>query len=122
MWKPVIDVSANAAHQTDTSNRPDLGRRIAGASIQASFLPTDKLGITIGTGYAQSKYDANDLLYQTNRTDNLYSGNAVVQYKLTKDLAARLELTYYNNLSNLSLYGYEQWTGAVKLRYEWNSN
>ena len=121
-WKPVIDVSANAAHQTDTSNRPDLGRRIAGAAIQASFLPTDKLGVTIGAGYAQSKYDANDLLYQTSRTDNLYSGNAVVQYKLTKELAARLELTYYNNLSNLSLYGYEQWTGAFKLRYEWNSN
>ena len=121
-WQPVVDVSANMAHQTDTSNRPDLGRRIAGGALQLSFLPTEKLGVTIGAGYAQSKYDANDLLYQTNRTDNLYSGNAVLQYKLTKELSARMEITYYNNLSNLNLYGYEQWTGAIKLRYDWNSN
>ena len=121
-WKPVVDFSVNTAHQTDTSNRPDLGRRIMGGSIQASFLPAEKVGITIGAGYAQSKYDANDLLYQTNRTDNLFSGNAVLQYKLTKDLSARMEITYYNNLSNLNLYGYEQWTGAIKLRYDWNSN
>ena len=121
-WKPVVDISANTAHQTDTSNRPDLGRRIAGGALQLSFLPTDKFGVTIGAGYAQSKYDANDLLYQANRTDNLYSGNAVLQYKLTKELSARMEFTYYNNASNLVLYGYEQWTGAVKLRYDWNSN
>ncbi len=121
-WKPVIDVSANMAHQGDTSNRPDLGRRIAGGTLQLSFLPTEKFGVTLGTGYAQSKYDANDLLYQTNRTDNLYSGNAVLQYKLTKELTARMEITYYNNLSNLNLYGYEQWSGAIKLRYDWNSN
>ena len=121
-WQPVIDVSANMAHQTNTSNRPDLGRRIAGGALQLSFLPAEKVGVMLGAGYAQSKYDANDLLYQTNRTDNLFSGNAVVQYKLTKDLSARMEVTYYNNLSNLNLYGYEQWTGAIKLRYDWNSN
>ncbi len=121
-WQPVIDVSANMAHQIDTSNRPDLGRRIAGGALQLSFLPAEKVGVTIGAGYAQSKYDANDLLYQTNRTDNLFSGNAVLQYKLTKELSARMEVTYYNNLSNLNLYGYEQWTGAIKLRYDWNSN
>jgi tetratricopeptide (TPR) repeat protein len=121
-WQPVIDVSANMAHQIDTSNRPDLGRRIAGGALQLSFLPSEKVGVTIGTAYAKSKYDANDLLYQAGRTDNLYSANAVLQYKLTKELSARMELTYYNNLSNLNLYGYEQWTGAIKLRYDWNSN
>ncbi|MBU3568564.1 tetratricopeptide repeat protein [Polynucleobacter alcilacus] len=121
-WQPVLDLSANMAHQIDTSNRPDLGRRIAGAALQLSFLPAEKLGVTIGAGYAKSKYDSNDLLYQTNRVDNLYSGNAVLQYKLTKELSARMEITYYNNLSNLNLYGYEQWTGAIKLRYDWNSN
>jgi hypothetical protein len=121
-WQPVLDLSANMAHQMDTSNRPDLGRRIAGGALQLSFLPAEKLGVTIGAGYAKSKYDANDQLYQTNRVDNLYSGNAVLQYKLTKELSARMEITYYNNLSNLNLYGYEQWSGAIKLRYDWNSN
>jgi hypothetical protein len=121
-WKPVVDFSVNAGKQTNTSDRPDLGRNIAGGNIQVSMLPSEKVGITVGAGYAQSNYGASDLLYQANRKDNLYSGNAVLQYKLTKDLSARMEVTYYNNLSNLNLYGYEQWTGAIKLRYDWNSN
>jgi tetratricopeptide (TPR) repeat protein len=121
-WKPVVDFSVNAGKQSNTSDRPDLGRNIAGGNIQVSMLPSEKVGITVGAGYAQSNYGANDLLYQANRKDNLYSGNAVLQYKLTKDLSARMEVTYYNNLSNLNLYGYEQWTGAIKLRYDWNSN
>jgi len=122
MWKPVVDVNANFGHQNDTSNRPDLGRHILGASLQLSFLPKDLWAVSVGAGYAQSKYDANDLLYQSSRTDGLVSANLAVQYKLTKELSTRLEFTYYNNASNLSLYNYDQWTGAIKLRYEWNSN
>jgi hypothetical protein len=122
MWKPVLDVNANVAHQNDTSNRPDLGRKIAGATVQVSFLPKDRWAVSVGTGYTQSKYNANDLLYQAPRTDNLVSGNLAVKYNLTKELSTRLEFTYFNNLSNLNLYSYDQWTGAIKLRYDWNSN
>lgn len=121
-WSPVVDVMANVANQNNTSNRPDLGRKIAGGNVQLSMLPTDKLGISVGAGYARSNYGGTDPLFLTNRSDNLLSGNAVVQYKLTKDLSARAEFTYFNNQSNINLYGYEQWTGALKLRYEWNSN
>jgi tetratricopeptide (TPR) repeat protein len=121
-WSPVVDVMANYASQTNTSNRPDLGRKITGGNIQLSMIPTEKLGISVGAGYAHSNYGAPDLLFLTNRADNLVSGNAVVQYKLTKELSARAEFTYFNNQSNINLYGYDQWTGALKLRYEWNSN
>ena len=122
LWKPVVDVNANFAHQNDTSNRPDLGRRIAGGTLQLSLLPKELWAVSVGTGYTQSKYDANDLLYLAPRTDNLISGNLAVQYKLTKELSSRLEFTYYNNLSTLSLYSYDQWTGAIKLRYDLSSN
>ena len=121
-WKPVLDLSLNTVKQNSTADRPDLGRRIYGGAIQASFLPMPQFAVTVGGGYAQSKYDANDLLYQAPRTDGLYSGNLMLQYKLNKNLSTRLEVTYYNNLSNLPLYGYEQWTGAIKLRYDWDSN
>ena len=121
-WSPVVDVMANVANQNNTSNRPDLGRKITGGNVQLSMLPTDKLGISVGAGYAHSNYGGTDPLFLTNRSDNLLSGNAVVQYKLTKDLSARAEFTYFNNHSNINLYGYDQWTGALKLRYEWNSN
>ncbi|QWD77377.1 tetratricopeptide repeat protein [Polynucleobacter sp. MWH-Svant-W18] len=121
-WKPVLDVSLNTVKQNSTADRPDLGRRIYGGAIQTTFLPMPQLAVTVGGGYSQSKYDANDLLYQAPRTDGLYSGNLMLQYKLNKNLSTRLELTYFNNLSNLPLYGYEQWTGAIKLRYDWDSN
>ncbi len=121
-WKPVLDFGANYASQINTSNRPDLARHIGGGTAQLSLVPTDKWGVTVGMGYARSNYQAADIVYQTGRGDNLFSGNAVLQYKLTKELSARLEATYYNNTSNLSLYQYQQWTGALKLRYDWSSN
>jgi len=122
LWKPVVDVGANYASQINTSNRPDLARHIGGGTLQLSVVPTDKWGVTLGAGYARSNYQAADIVYQQGRSDNLLSGNAVVQYKLTKELSARLEATYYNNTSNLPLYSYQQWTGALKLRYDWSSN
>ena len=121
-WKPVVDLGANYASQINTSNRPDLARHIGGGTVQLSVVPTDKWGVTVGAGYARSNYQASDIVYQTGRGDNLLSGNAVLQYKLTKELSARLEATYYNNTSNLPLYSYQQWTGALKLRYDWSSN
>lgn len=120
-WQPVIDLNANLANQINLSSRPDLGRHIGGGAVQLSFLPTEKIGVTVGAGYARSNYGASDLIYQQSRADNLLSGNLVFQYRLTKDLSARLEGTYYNNNSNLSLYTYQQWTGAIKLRYDWSS-
>jgi hypothetical protein len=121
-WKPVVDLGANYASQINTSNRPDLARHIGGGTAQLSLVPTDKWGVTVGAGYARSNYQAADIVYQAGRSDNLLSGNAVLQYKLTKELSARLEATYYNNTSNLPLYSYQQWTGALKLRYDWSSN
>ena len=121
-WKPVVDVGANYASQINTSNRPDLARHIGGGTLQLSVVPTDKWGVTLGVGYARSNYQAPDIVYQQGRSDNLLSGNGVLQYKLTKELSARLEATYYNNSSNLPLYSYQQWTGALKLRYDWSSN
>ena len=75
----------------------------------------------MGVGYTKSSYGGSDFLFETNRSDNLFSANAVFQYKLSKQLTARAELTYYTNQSNLDLYGYNQWTGAVKLRYSYDS-
>ncbi len=120
-WQPVIDVTANLGQQNNTSNRPDLGRNILGANVQLSFLPKADFGVSMGVGYTKSSYGGSDFLFETNRSDNLFSANAVFQYKLSKQLTARAELTYYTNQSNLDLYGYNQWTGAVKLRYSYDS-
>ena len=120
-WQPVVDLTATFAKQTNISDRPDLGRTLVGGNVQVSFMPNAQTGISLGAGYAQSNYGSEDLLYQANRSDGLISANAVLQYSLTKELSARAEFTYFNNLSNLGLYSYNQWTGALKLRYSYAS-
>lgn len=119
--KPVVDLVGNLARLASTANRPDLTRNIGGGGLQLSFLPADKWGISSGVSYAQYNYSAQDLLFLEGRTDNLYSANGVVQYKLGDGWSTRMELTYYNNQSNLALYTYQQFTAALKLRYDWDS-
>jgi hypothetical protein len=120
-WQPVIDITANLGQQNNTSDRPDLGRAIRGVNVQVSFLPATEFGVSMGLGYTQSNYGGSDFLFDSTRADSLLSANTVLQYKLSKQLSARAEFTYYNNQSNLPLYGYNQWTAAVKLRYSYES-
>ncbi len=120
IWSPLLVVNANYAFQDNTQNRPDLTRRIGGASLTIFALPTDKWGLNVSAGYAKSNYDGQDLLYQSYRSDGLTSISGMLEYKLTKNWSTRLEATYYNNQSNLPLYSYQQATGALKLRYAWD--
>ena len=120
LWSPLLVLNANYAFQDNTQNRPDLTRRIGGASLTLFALPSDKWGLNISAGYAKSNYDGQDLLYQSYRSDGLTSISGMLEYKLTKNWSTRLEATYYNNQSNLPLYSYQQATGALKLRYAWD--
>lgn len=116
-WSPLLVLNANYAFQDNIQNRPDLSRRIGGASVTLFAIPSVKWGMNISAGYAKSNYDGQDLLYQTYRSDGLTSLSAMLEYKLNKSWSTRVEATYYNNQSNLPLYTYQQATGAVKLRY-----
>lgn len=116
-WSPLLVLNANYAFQDNIQNRPDLTRRINGASLTVYALPSDKWGLNVSAGYAKSNYDGQDLLYQAYRVDGLTSVTAMLEYKLTKSWSTRVEATYYNNQSNLPLYTYQQATGALKLRY-----
>lgn len=119
-WAPVLVLNGIVAKQTNTQNRPDLSRNIGGLNVTIFALPSNKWGINVNTGYSKSNYGGQDLLYVANRTDGLLSVNGTVEYKLTKNWSTRLEATYFNNQSNLSLYTFQQVTGALKLRYEWD--
>jgi hypothetical protein len=119
-WAPTFVVNGNFAHQENTQNRPDLTRRIAGINLTLFAMPSNKWGTNLNAGFAKSNYEGQDLLYQAYRSDGLLSVNGTIEYKLTKQWSTRLELTYYNNRSNLSLYSFQQATGAMKLRYEWD--
>jgi tetratricopeptide (TPR) repeat protein len=120
-WKPAVDLGVSFSRQDNQSGRTDLSRNIYGTNIQVSMLPADKWGISVGAGYAASNYDAQDLIYQADRSDGLFSANGLVQYKLSKTLAARVEVNYYQNFSNLNLYSYQQISGMARLKYDWDS-
>jgi hypothetical protein len=118
-WAPVLVLNGIAAKQVNNQNRPDLSRNIGGLNVTVFALPSNKWGINVNAGYSRSNYQGQDLLYVANRTDGLLSVNGTVEYKLTKNWSTRLEATYFNNQSNLSLYTFQQATAALKLRYEW---
>ena len=118
-WAPVLQMNANFAQQTNTQNRPDLSRNIAGAAVTLFALPSDKWAVNVNVGYTRSNYEGQDLIYLAYRQDGLLSANAALEYKLSKRWSTRGELTYFNNQSNLSLYSFQQATAALKLRYEW---
>ena len=119
-WAPVVVLNGIVAKQSNTQNRPDLSRNIGGINLTVFALPGEKWGVNVNTGYSKSNYQGQDLLYVSNRTDGLLSVNGTVEYKLTKNWSTRLEVTYFNNQSNLNLYTFQQTTGALKLRYEWD--
>jgi tetratricopeptide (TPR) repeat protein len=119
-WAPVLSLNANVAQQGNTQNRPDLSRRIAGAAFTVFALPSDKWAMNVNVGYTRSNYEGQDLIYLAYRQDGLLSANAALEYKLSKHWSTRAELTYFDNQSNLNLYSFQQVTGALKLRYEWD--
>jgi hypothetical protein len=119
-WAPVLQFNANFAKQTNTQNRPDLSRNIAGGAVTLFALPSDKWAVNMNVGYTKSNYEGQDLLYLADRQDGLLSASAALEYKLSKQWSTRAELTYFNNQSNLTLYSFQQATGALKLRYEWD--
>lgn len=119
-WAPVLQFNANFAQQTNTQNRPDLSRKIAGGAVTLFALPSNKWAVNVNVGYTKSNYEGQDLIYLAYRQDGLWSGNAALEYKLSKQWSTRAELTYFNNQSNLNLYSFQQATGALKLRYEWD--
>ena len=119
-WAPVLQLNANSAQQTNTQNRPDLSRNIVGGAVTLFALPSDKWAVNLNVGYTKSNYEGQDLIYLAYRQDGLLSANAALEYKLSKRWSTRGELTYFNNQSNLSLYSFQQATGALKLRYEWD--
>ena len=119
-WAPVLQFNANYAQQINTQNRPDLTRNIAGGAVTLFALPSDKWAVNMNVGYTKSNYEGQDLIYLAYRQDGLLSASAALEYKLTKQWSTRAELTYFNNQSNLTLYSFQQATGALKLRYEWD--
>jgi hypothetical protein len=120
-WSPVLMAGANYSHQNNTENRPDLGRKITGATLGVYALPSNNWGVSLIGGYSRSNYDAQDIIFLQTRKDNLWSLNGTFEYKMSKTLSTRLELTYYNNVSNLGLYSFTQATAALKLRYQWDA-
>jgi hypothetical protein len=119
---PVLTAGVNRSAQNNTENRPDLGRKITGANLGVYALPANDWGVSLIGAYTLSNYDGQDINFLQTRRDNLWSLNSTIEYRMSKSLSTRLELTYYNNVSNLNLYSFTQATAALKLRYQWDSH
>jgi hypothetical protein len=64
----------------------------------------------------RSQYDKFDTEFQTERHDLRRAFEAGVHYYLERDLSVRLNLSYAYVRSNIPIYEYERFEGALMLR------
>jgi hypothetical protein len=117
-WQPVLNATAFYGDEHNREGRGDLGRGIAGASVDITVSPSAFWALNAGLAYAQSDYDAPiPLLDVTRRDRNLGVGLGAI-YLVNRNLSVRGEYRYAKNTSNLELYEYTRHVGVLKVRYE----
>jgi tetratricopeptide (TPR) repeat protein len=117
-WQPLLQLGASYGRESNSKNRPDLGRNLAGLRIAVTLSPNANWSLALGLTYQDSRYSGVDTLLATRRRDAYRAADATATYSLSKTLSLRSELLLSDNDSNLSLNKYKRNVVAVKLRYD----
>lgn len=120
--RSTLDVELTAARENNIRGQNDLTRNIFGARVGLGFVPNPRTQAGLIASYTKSRYGAPEpLAPEPNiiKDDGLLSLEANVQYQMTKGWSVRGEYIFLRNLSNVTLYAYEQQVALMKLRYEW---
>jgi tetratricopeptide (TPR) repeat protein len=93
-----------------------LGNRIS-ASVLVPILK--KLNLTISGGTLIQKYDNIHTVYNERRKDNVYSGSALLAYKIFKDHEFQIQYSHIRDDSNLTIYDYKRniYSAGIQLRF-----
>ena len=120
--KAGLDVSLNIGREKNLKDRPDFTRDIYGVRFVLGFQPAARWQGSLTYAYTHSDYDGADQFApdeETYKNENLHNIELGMQYQLTKGWSFRAELGYTQNVTNVTLYEYEQKTAFIKMRYEW---
>lgn len=117
-WRPLLTFNAGYSVEDNRKSRDDLGRGIYALRAGVSASPAPRWSVGGGVGVQFSRYDAQDSLFSTTRSDRYLSVDAAIGYALTRNLSLRGEILLSENRSNINLYDYRRDVLAVKVRYE----
>lgn len=117
-WRPLLTLNGSYSIEDNRRNRDDLGRDIYALRAGISASPAPRWSIGGGLGAQFSRYEAQDALFSTTRSDRYLSVDTAVGYAITRNLSLRGELLLSENRSNIDLYRYRRDVFAIKIRYE----
>lgn len=117
-WQPVLNLSAIAGRESNRNDRPDLGRDVYGASADLTISPAPEWAVNAAFSFQRSTYIGSIPLLAFTRNDDNYAASVGAIYFFSRTLSGRVEAQYFQNDSNLSLYEYERYVVAAKLRYD----
>jgi len=122
VWKAGVDAALNIGREKNLRGRSDFSRDIYGVRFVLGFQPTARWQGSLIYAYTKSDYDGPDLFApaeQTYKDENLHNLELGMQYQLTRGWSFRGEIGLTKNVSNVTLYEYDQKTAFMKMRYEW---
>ena len=115
----MLNVSAVAGQEDNRAGRDDLGRSVYGGSRRRhACRPSPQWALNASFAFQRSWYDAHIPLLDLTRRDDNYAFSLGALYFITRELSARVDLQYFHNDSNISLFEYDRTVVAAKLRYD----
>ena len=104
--------------RTVRSGARNLGYWFAAAQAGAEHPVSTSLAIIAGVSVEHRDYEAPDPLFLKDRRDTQLDLSLGLRVALGKGISVRPRATYTRNFSNIGLYDYARYTGAVGLRFE----
>lgn len=116
-WQPVVNFSLGYGEESNTRNRPDLGRNMTSSRVALTVKPASRWSVSTGYSQVNSRYQGTDSFFLVTRDDTYRSIDVVTAYAVTKDLSVRLEANKATNGSNVALWQNAREQFAIKMRY-----
>jgi hypothetical protein len=114
--RSTVFVVLSAGYQNDVGGNPSGNRDLVGIQVGGEMLVGARTRVVAAAVGERSQYDKFDTEFQTERHDLRRAFEAGVHYYLERDLSVRLNLSYAYVRSNIPIYEYERFEGALMLR------
>lgn len=114
----VFSLSGVAGFEDAFGNRDDGDRRFLGPRVLVQTSFTKDLGGYLTAGVSRSTYYGINSSYLVSRRETSYDISVALNWKLTKDLSLRPQLSYVKNNSNTELYTYDKADASLNMRFD----
>ena len=94
------------------------GRDTVGVRAGLGLTLAPKVNAALSVNWQESKYQAFDVFLGATRRDRFVGAEASLGYSFTSAFSGRIELSRFDNDSNIDLFEYQRNVVAAKLRYD----